>query len=350
MKKIVVAFVLSLAATVVLQQSCGGSGSVSGPSETPESVATVPAGSGSGGSQTLAPEPTPTPGGGPGPVSVSCNGAGVCTFSVEGNVPHKVSAVCTRIGQHNDWGSWADTINTGSTVSVYDICDPVKIGIDLCEGGEQKVQVDFTAGAGEHIGHWGLGDGLKLTYEPNKEFCECEAQWTPGEPTVEVDTEYGEWSECSAVEEDFLSSHRDKKCYGTRSRTVTKVITTTTVYTNQCNELTRKTVEVTREPQQPETEPCEIQCPAPKLCYYRVSCGEQGFVASTRECTLHKQQEICEAAEGLAGDNGIWRNFGDANLLNHCQFNAPGYSNRDFQLTPGQSDESCVNKNDETLQ
>jgi hypothetical protein len=91
----------------------------------------------------------------------------------------------------------------------------------------------------------------------------------------------------------------------------------------------------------------------PGACYYRVSCGVSfagfgGVEQSTQtSCTDQNQQWICEHTNGgnpLA--HGIWRNFGDANLLNHCQFTVPGVSLINFQLNPGQSDRACLNKND----
>lgn len=77
-----------------------------------------------------------------------------------------------------------------------------------------------------------------------------------------------------------------------------------------------------------------------------MSCGEQEAPANVRECTDQQQENICEAAIGVAGDHGVWLNFDGGALDNHCQFNWPGYSNRDFQLNPGQSAANCLNKND----
>lgn len=87
-------------------------------------------------------------------------------------------------------------------------------------------------------------------------------------------------------------------------------------------------------------------------CYYRVSCGahqtSNGGVHGLKQdsCTDQNQQNICEATfGGNPSAHGIWRNFGDANLLNHCQFTVPGVSLDNFQLNPGQSDHACLNKN-----
>lgn len=468
-----------------------------GPSPLPErTTTTAPAPSGDSTPQTVAPtEPT-------GPnrlVEVSCNGAGDCTFTNLTDTEKPVDAVCTRVGQHNDWGSWAGKVPGSGTldVSVYDICDPVKIGIDLCEGGEQKVQVDLRYGKSSiHIGQWGIAEGLKLTYEPNEQYCECE----PGEwKDVEVVGEpfAGEQIECP-VQRDvvevcykcFEKWVEVKQTDGCAERTIKRItdgiireevecqcepewtpgepdisfeptgdcgeyddqdgceqpgiFTKTTVYTNQCDDRTRteKTTEegfracecnvscedfdppdvtvdfevLTHDSEGGTTAngfnctanhnvpglvvcavppsvitpalPFEIafsqtqlftfdwsgtfspsdglECPIrgqvtdevtardePGLCYYRVSCGDQepaapAFTTSnSKECTDQQQQAICEAAVGQGGDNGIWRNFGDANLLNHCQFNHPGYVNNDFQLNPGQSAEGCLNKNDD---
>lgn len=94
----------------------------------------------------------------------------------------------------------------------------------------------------------------------------------------------------------------------------------------------------------PSPSPSPTPPPAPGACYYRVSCGglEDGG-----PCNDHAQQTICEATLGgspLVG--GIWRNFGEQALRNHCQYTVPGLSNLNFQLNPGKSAPSCLNKRD----
>jgi hypothetical protein len=169
-------YVLAAAAALIMV-ACGGGDTVTGPSTTttaPQSVVPAPPATPTTPTVVASPEP----GGGPGPVSVSCDTGTQCFFSNAAKAARGVTAVCTTIGQHNDWGSWSGSVPPGNrtlSVDIYDICDPVKIGIDLCKGGEQKVQVDFNNGA-EHIGHWGLG-GQVLKWEANKEYCEPECEY-----------------------------------------------------------------------------------------------------------------------------------------------------------------------------
>jgi len=383
---LVVAITGMLGLYMTYTQSCDGSKSPTMPDpvvvSTPAPQQVTPV--------VITPEPSPDPGGGPGPTSVVCDAAGTCTFTT--TIPHHVSAVCTSPLHTNDWGSWNAVVKTGDTVSVYSICDPVKIGVDLCEGGERKVQVDFTAGQGEHIGHWGLG-GQKLVYAPDEQYCECEpGEWEiikRGEPEegdvvecsqidlpslliqapcfecFEISTtvtksngcEEREWIiteidqrevECPCEEEwipqepvieegafgDCTATGEDEN--GRPTCTRTQSISTTTCEVNSCTQEERCETIVTA-----NSEPCE--CETEGLCYYRVSCGEQeeDFVAFNRECDDQAQQSICE------GEEGIWLNFDGGALDNHCQFDPPGISHDDFQLTPGQSDTTCLNKNDD---
>ena len=347
-----------------------------------------------------APEATPQP---ELPLSVSCNKAtGICTFGTD--KPRPVSAVCTAPGQHNDWGAWSAVVNDGDTVNALDICDPSKIpGVDeeRCVPLTQGVQIDFQ-GMGRHIGH--LGPLWLMTFPANLSEKECEdceetnePKTIPQEPVWEDQIRRGacepevlpwptevtanrvapachlvgsqdivvDWLcredgkrtlnlcknvPCPCVEEWIAEEpietpgewgdcgELDARDGCERERTVHVVL----YEVNSCTEERR----IKREGDRTEREACD--CPVVGLCYYRVSCGEQSPIAtSTRECTDQAQQSICEAAVGLAGDNGIWRNFGDAQLLNHCQFNLLGYSDNDFQLNPGQSHQDCVNKNDD---
>ena len=87
-------------------------------------------------------------------------------------------------------------------------------------------------------------------------------------------------------------------------------------------------------------------------CYYRVSCGASqsdsggGVHALNGNCTDHDQENICEAATGgTPPTHGVWLNFVSGALHNHCRFPVRGISSDNFQLNPGQSDPSCLNKN-----
>lgn len=107
----------------------------------------------------------------------------------------------------------------------------------------------------------------------------------------------------------------------------------------------------------PEPTPTPSPTPEPGQCYYRVSCGIT-FSHGT-SCTDQNQQDICESTRSCVGGvkvgifcvgghwvSGIWRNFGEASLMNHCQFPVPGVSLDNFQLNPGKSDAGCLSKND----
>jgi hypothetical protein len=77
------------------------------------------------------------------------------------------------------------------------------------------------------------------------------------------------------------------------------------------------------------------ECQTPGLCYYKVK-GSGGE-------TEHEAQ--CEATKG--GDPeafGVWFNFEGSKLNNHCTYTVPGLSDKDFNLTPGQSDSRCLDK------
>lgn len=99
----------------------------------------------------------------------------------------------------------------------------------------------------------------------------------------------------------------------------------------------------------PEPSPTPPPPPPSGACYYRVSCG--GQVADTKggtSCTDQNQQLICEhTIGGNPAAFGVWQNFGEAALLNHCRYTVPGLVNNNFQLNPGQSDKACLSKNDD---
>lgn len=310
----------------------------------------------------------------PGPTSVNCQG-GVCTFTSTG--PHWISAACTAVLQTNDWGRWRKIVNTGDSVTPYDICDPVKIGIDLCEGGSVSVQIDFTAGQGEHIGHL----ITKLTYAPNEEYCECEpTDWeiiSRGEPTegevvecpldVEVRNGQDKCYECYELITPVVESNgcekRDNKVTSIKKREIecpceetwlpdeeytfdhygewsecnlgirTRDVFGVLYETNSCTQERRvkadseKVIDTERE-----------ECATPGLCYYKVS-GQGGEVGHKIKCELTFSFQSFTL--------GTWINFEGEKLDNHCQYPVPGIINRSFNLTPGQSDPSCLNKNDD---
>ncbi len=69
-------------------------------------------------------------------------------------------------------------------------------------------------------------------------------------------------------------------------------------------------------------------------------------MSNPKECTDQQQENLCKAAVGVAGDHGVWLNFLGGSLHNHCEFDFPGYVDRDFQLNPGQSAAGCLDKRD----
>ena len=315
----------------------------------------------------------------PGPTSVVCSKSGQCTFSNSGKAQHGVNAVCTDPGQNNNLGSVSFVVPPGEntySIHVRDICDPKLLEIDLCEGGSKKVQVDFNSGG--HIGHWGLGEGLRVVYEPNEEYCECEPTdrriirrgepyrgeqiecpvqasnnveacyecyeqkvdvvWSNGceerGDTITLDEPIRVEVECPCAEqwipdEEFTETRREtSEC--------SLGVKTTTVYgtkyeTNSCSQETREW-----ESGEQVIDTFEEDCPVDGLCYYKVS-GNSEVV----------KEFICEHTFSLQSFNfGTWLNFDGSKLDNHCQYPVPGIVNRIFQLTPGQSDPGCLNKND----
>ena len=395
-------FVLVSTMVIAIVACNNGDGNVTGP--TVPNTGVSPSGgqmvNGTPAAPVTTPEEENAKGDNPGPVSVTFNksdGSGRLCNSAP-NAPRGVSLFYTKVLDESvryipdqkytvpakgcvDIPSAADVLG-GLLIPEEQGCDPFEW--------EKDVQIDATAGEGEHIGHvivhvslsaeagegtwkpidpifgeWidvgecvevDLGTSTReicygaqeqhrkrtnrwqnsctekireeVVREKRKVRCEIECPCVEDVKPVKVEREFvpsGEWSECE------LTPGREAECKRWREG----ILTITRTYS--CGR-----VEVQRRKHR-ESEACE--CPPPALCYYRVSCGEQEFTASTRECDEHAQQSICEAAIGSAGDNGIWRNFGDANLLNHCQFNYQGYINRDFQLTPGQSALGCFNKN-----
>jgi len=83
--------------------------------------------------------------------------------------------------------------------------------------------------------------------------------------------------------------------------------------------------------------PSPSSTPAPRLCYYRISGGSQ-----------EAAEVLCKATNIGTIElpiYGVWLNFDvDQSLINHCKFPLPGISDRDFELTPGQSDADCKKK------
>jgi hypothetical protein len=92
-----------------------------------------------------------------GPVSVYCEGQ-TCTLSNSADVFRKVNVQCTRKLDTNDWGSLNLTVPPGkdtASVNAYDVCSKEKMEVPetRCEPEKRNVQLDFTAGEGEHVGH-----------------------------------------------------------------------------------------------------------------------------------------------------------------------------------------------------
>lgn len=127
----------------------------------------------------------------------------------------------------------------------------------------------------------------------------CEPEWTEGDPERIGATE---WSECDP---DRLS----------RSRTVTYHV----VSTNQCNDDTQ-----VRDFEEVETEDCELP-PEPEhgQCLYEVA-GKKDEKAGK-----------CTDAGGV---------FSEHDGSDHCVFDFPGISHKDFNLNGGLSDKDCLKK------
>ena len=160
--------VLSVVALVACSR---GGGTVSGPTDTTEpSEQTII-------STTTFVAPADE-GGGPGPTSVVCQGyPAVCTFTT--TMPHKVRAVCTTPGKHDNLGSWSSFVKTGDTVTPLDICTPPSAS---CEPVTVRRQIDFSAGQGEHIGHL---SNYPITFPAGE--CEPEPEPSP-DPEPECDS------------------------------------------------------------------------------------------------------------------------------------------------------------------
>ncbi len=193
---------------------------------------------------TPTPTPTPTPERARGPVSVVC-GAASCMFSNSANVKHGILAQCTRPLQTNDWGSLGISVPPGentASVTPYEICNTEKMGVTeiRCSDVNREVQLDFTAGAGEHIGHL----FTTLVYKANPDDA-----WVPQSPIVT----YGEWGECAPiVGASSVKSRSAEVPQCQRSRTKTTVI-------NEVNSCTEKTREKSRVVTT-ESEPCDCPC------------------------------------------------------------------------------------------
>jgi hypothetical protein len=91
----------------------------------------------------------------------------------------------------------------------------------------------------------------------------------------------------------------------------------------------------------PTPSPSPSPSPDPALCYYKISKGS--------EADKEKQCEATNIGTQQLPIFGVWLNFDyvDPSLQNHCRFPLPGISDKDFQLTPGKSDESCLDKHDD---
>jgi hypothetical protein len=150
--------------------------------------------------------------------------------------------------------------------------------------------------------------------------------WVTQEPEIT----YGEWGACVLNPEvddvgEATITH-PQTCTGTKTRTKRTVIKEK----NTCFGTYRVKSDVTVE----VPEACQTTCPTPpppEFCYYRVS-GPGGDFLHAIKCALH---------------GGLWINFVDQALQNHCRFSEPGISDDDFQLNPGQSGDNCLSKNDD---
>ena len=319
-------YVLAACAALTLV-ACGGGDTVTGPLPTThQPVVSNPAPSTS--TPTVVADPTPEPGGGPGVVSVNCQADG-CHLSNAGQAPHSVTIACTEPLQTDPvYGLTKVTVPVGSDTLIIgpkSVCDK-----DLpevrCEDVTRDVQIDFTAGAGEHIGHL----LTKLTWENN-----AEDQWVLKDNEPVITYEYGEWGECQPLpEEVVVSNHNDPPptCThehpGVQYQSVVKITTVSHYWFNQCGLQEEREVpkpDVTRTEQPDNSQPCtyttEDQC---GLCYYNVP-GKLGFFE-------------CISKPGYVS----W------NEQNHlCSLTFPGVSDRHFELNPGQSEEGCLDKHDD---
>ncbi len=235
------AIVATVALFVTYEMACDTNGPTAPPLPVTESVAPVVASSTPAPAAT--PASTPTPERARGPVSVVCQG-GACKFSNTEGATHVVLAECTKAGLHNDWGSISVKVPHGTdtaSVTPYDVCDVAKMGVSKlrCADETRNVQLDFTAGQGEHIGHL----ITLLTYAANSDD-----GWVEQRPVVT----YGEWGECAPVAAPSGVGSRTAEGQCQRSRSKTTVVSEV----NSCTEKTREKSRVVETVSEPCTCPC----------------------------------------------------------------------------------------------
>lgn len=178
---------------------------------------------------------------------------------------------------------------------------PCNWQIDL----SQKAPGTFTHPSAGLLGHR-ISDGNIC-----EEVCKPSERWEE----IERSEVTGEFGEC-----ELLQSCVKEKCYECA------VTTITITESNGCE--TRTRTETRNEKQ-------EVKCEDPDepegQCYYEVSGSSW------------KKKKKCEDAGGeyLDVDPKLW-------VINmQCVFDYPGISDRDFQLTPGQSAEGCKSKHED---
>ena len=88
----------------------------------------------------------------------------------------------------------------------------------------------------------------------------------------------------------------------------------------------------------PTPSPEPTPTPEPSYCYYEVDCGNQVSALAKQTCKSEQKEQLCNA------QGGQWAKWQGGK--EHCRIAFPGVSLDNFQLTPGQSADGCLNKRD----
>lgn len=275
MRKHIIVFAVSLAVALTMQQSCGSNGPTApdpAPAPAPPVVhtAVIPA-------APVAPSPeVPNNHPNPGPNSI--------TFREDGS-----ATACTTATGSDKWITlfYTEVLNEavryipdqrflipkGGCVEIppaIDVMGPLLIPDEGCDpwSWKRSVQIDATAGQGEHIGH--VFVDVSLSREAG------EGSW------VEQEAVYGDWTDVGECIASDLDASTREACYGRQEQHRSKTVT----WINSCTEKTREVV--TREKRQVR---CEIDCP----------CVEWDEPKITRE---FKRGEWGECAPKLTASSG----------------------------------------------
>ncbi len=246
--------------------------------------------------------PTPEPGGGPGPTSYEgkdCEGVLITTAP---NAPRRVNVRYTApLDDSTVYLSVDLVVPANGSINVPSAQEVFEANFEIpdpsCEpwSWAERVQCDFTAGQGEHLGGQFADVSLSVAAtEPGPD----------GEPTV-ITTPLSEWGECMPVQRG--NNGPEAEC--SKSRSV--AITTTQEFT--CGGESIITVEETT-----ETEPCECpcvengpyegeiiwdptilggKCPAETTPDLEGICHQDGTRTTTWDCQEPTERSVCTRAE-----------------------------------------------------